>query len=86
MEKETDKSITELEILHGVMNNPNMEDHAFFYFRNKAYLESEAFKATVHEAERAGFSDTDEDRKRPYNLSDGSPVLERSICTGKRIN
>lgn len=27
-------SVTELEILHGVLNNPEMADHAFFYFRD----------------------------------------------------
>jgi tetratricopeptide (TPR) repeat protein len=32
-------SITELEILHGVLNNPEMASHAFFYFRDPAYLE-----------------------------------------------
>jgi hypothetical protein len=30
-------SVTELEILHGVLNNPKMTDHAFFYFRDPAY-------------------------------------------------
>lgn len=30
----TDKSLTELEILHGVLNNPEMSGHAFFYFRD----------------------------------------------------
>ena len=31
-------SVTELEILHGVLNNPAMADHAFFYFRDPAYV------------------------------------------------
>ena len=31
------KSVTELEILHGVLNDPKMDDHAFFYFRDPAY-------------------------------------------------
>ncbi len=30
----TGKSVTELEILHGVLNNPAMAEHAFFYFRD----------------------------------------------------
>lgn len=34
------KSVTELEILQGVLNNPDMADHAFFYFRSKQYVES----------------------------------------------
>ncbi|MGO9274889.1 MAG: DUF4062 domain-containing protein [Terriglobia bacterium] len=35
-------SVTELEILHGVLNNPAMADHAFFYFRDPAYAEKRA--------------------------------------------
>lgn len=31
-------SVTELEILHGVLNNPEMANHAFFYFRDPAYI------------------------------------------------
>jgi TPR repeat protein/tetratricopeptide (TPR) repeat protein len=34
------RSMTELEILHGVLNNPDMADHAFFYFRSPAYIDS----------------------------------------------
>ncbi len=35
-----DHSVTELEILHGVLNNPRMADHAFFYFREPGFIES----------------------------------------------
>ena len=31
------KSVTELEMLHGVLNNPEMAGRAFFYFRDKDY-------------------------------------------------
>ncbi len=31
------QSVTELEILHGVLNDPAMTDHAFFYFRDPAH-------------------------------------------------
>lgn len=31
------KSVTELEILHGVLRNENMKDKSFFYFRNDGY-------------------------------------------------
>lgn len=34
------RSVTELEILHGVLRNPEMAEHAFFYFRDPAYVES----------------------------------------------
>ena len=50
-----DRSITELEILHGVLNNPRMEDHAYFYFRDPAYPESAKFKAAVPEKDRADY-------------------------------
>ncbi len=32
------ESITELEILHGVLNNPVMAGHAYFYFRDPGYV------------------------------------------------
>lgn len=35
-------SVTELEILHGVLNNPEMAGHAFFYFRDPAFVQSDA--------------------------------------------
>ncbi len=34
------RSVTELEILQGVLNDPEMAEHAFFYFRDPVYLES----------------------------------------------
>lgn len=33
-------SVTELEILHGVLNNPEMADRSYFYFRDKTYIDS----------------------------------------------
>jgi tetratricopeptide (TPR) repeat protein len=36
------KSVTELEILHGVLNDAAMADHAFFYLRDPSYADSEA--------------------------------------------
>jgi tetratricopeptide (TPR) repeat protein len=44
-------SVTELEILHGVLNNPSMASHAFFYFR------SPSFVATVPAEQRQIFSE-----------------------------
>ena len=34
------RSVTELEILHGVLNNPEMADRAFFYFRDPVYAQT----------------------------------------------
>jgi nephrocystin-3 len=42
------KSVTELEMLHGVLNNPSMAGRAFFYFRDSAYSKS---KGGDYEAE-----------------------------------
>ncbi|HZZ43486.1 MAG TPA: DUF4062 domain-containing protein [Tepidisphaeraceae bacterium] len=42
-------SVTELEILHGVLRNPQMAGHAYFYFRDPKYVES------VAEEERKNF-------------------------------
>jgi tetratricopeptide (TPR) repeat protein len=36
------KSVTELEILHGVLRNPDMSGHAYFYFRDPAYVDTVA--------------------------------------------
>ncbi|MBK6860463.1 MAG: tetratricopeptide repeat protein [Saprospiraceae bacterium] len=33
-----DRSVTELEIMHGVLNNPNLTGRAFFYFRDPNYI------------------------------------------------
>jgi tetratricopeptide (TPR) repeat protein len=43
------RSVTELEILYGALNNPAMADHTFFYFRDPAYLRS------VEPARRPGY-------------------------------
>ncbi len=63
------KSVTELEILHGVLNNPDMAEHAFFYFRNPAYANS------MPADERKDFiAESAEDAAR---LND----LKKRICT-----
>ena len=33
-------SVTELEIMHGVLHNPAIAEHAFFYFRDPSYIDS----------------------------------------------
>src|SRR5262249_55859904 len=54
IEHHTGKSVTELEIIYGVLQNLQMTDHAFFYFRDPNYLQA------VPEAQRrAVYSETD---------------------------
>jgi tetratricopeptide (TPR) repeat protein len=40
MEELRSRSVTELEILHGVLNDPGMAQHAYFYFRDPSYLKT----------------------------------------------
>jgi tetratricopeptide (TPR) repeat protein len=40
LKEHLEKSVTELEILHGVLNNPEMADHSYFYFRDPAWAMS----------------------------------------------
>jgi tetratricopeptide (TPR) repeat protein len=40
LKEHLDHSVTELEILHGVLNNPNMAEHAYFYFRDPTFITS----------------------------------------------
>jgi hypothetical protein len=42
------KSVTELEILHGVLRNERMRDKAFFYFRNDGYQERHWNEIAAH--------------------------------------
>lgn len=56
LEEHLERSITELEILHGVLNNPDMTDRAFFYFRDPAYVES------LPAAERDGYLEVPDTR------------------------
>jgi len=71
------KSVTELEILHGVLNNPDMAEHAFFYFRDPAYVES------LPPSARKDFTvESVEDAKRLQDLkgrirASGFPVREK---------
>jgi tetratricopeptide (TPR) repeat protein len=60
-----DHSVTELEILHGVLNNPDMAEHAYFYFRDPSLITSlpeaqqgDFFeKPTVDEIEKHGLEE-----------------------------
>jgi tetratricopeptide (TPR) repeat protein len=53
------KSVTELEILHGVLKNKRMRTRAFFYFRSPAYARAKGGHYVP---------DTSEDRKRQLDL------------------
>ena len=54
LQEHQQRSVTELEILHGVLNDPNMAGHALFYFRDPAYIESIAPELRRDFQEEAG--------------------------------
>jgi hypothetical protein len=55
-------SVTELEILHGVLNNPDMAEHAFFYFRDPQYLQN-----LPEDADPSDFTSEDEASRTKLN-------------------
>jgi tetratricopeptide (TPR) repeat protein len=73
------QSVTALEIFHGVLGNPEMDKHAFFYFRDPAYA-----------AARPGFAENDPAlREKLARLKDeirasGFPVSE-PFATPKQL-
>ena len=66
------KSVTELEMLHGVLNNPAMAGRAFFYFRNSEYSQS---KGGAYLSEGPDYSVKLEALKDRIRTS-GFPVVE----------
>ncbi len=70
------KSVTELEILHGVLNNPEMAGRAFFYFRDPKFVDSMPVdKKTDFAAEN---TESAEKQKRLKNLI-------KQTCAAKKI-
>jgi len=60
---EAGHSVTEMEILHGVLNNPDMNEHCFFYLRDRAFTETLAAKA----AASADYLETDSSAQENLN-------------------
>jgi tetratricopeptide (TPR) repeat protein len=75
-------SVTELEILHGVLRNPEMAGHAMFYLRDPAY---------AHSQQEAGWvADNPAEQQRLEALKDqihasGFPVAEEGLATPQAI-
>ncbi|HKY36422.1 MAG TPA: tetratricopeptide repeat protein [Polyangiaceae bacterium] len=67
-----DKSVTELEIRHGVLNNPEMAGRAFFYFRDPT-------------GARARASDPGADDSTAAQKQDALKLQIRKTCNGKAI-
>jgi hypothetical protein len=77
IQQHTGKSLTKLEVIHGVLQNPQMRGHAFFYFRDP-----NALQAVPEAVRREVYAETDPvwqaklaDLKRRIRSS-GYPVME----------
>lgn len=82
------KSVTELEILHGVLRNKKMLDRAFFYFRNDGYEMRHWDEIKRHHAElkppiakedftNAGSKSLEEDNRKQKDLK--QRILDASL-------
>ncbi len=89
-----ERSVTELEILHGVLNHKEMQGKAFFYFRDSAWLDSisdeERYKylegPTDHEIETLGIDRAEQRaQERRIKLQELKKKLEDSPGTVTRI-
>ena len=62
------KSVTELEILHGVLNNLKMHDRAFFFFRNDGYAQRHwpSIQATYPDLKPRDFTNDAEKDQPPF--------------------
>jgi telomerase protein component 1 len=98
IQHQTGKSITELEILYGVLRNHNMKNRAFFYFRDKSFIadvpESKQKNVLSEEKETDKKSDKDSSKKLEglkqeiRDVKPPVPVYENYPCEyhGLKIN
>lgn len=71
-----DRSVTELEILHGVLNNPGMAARAFFYFRDPAWAAAHGADFQSESAAAAGKQATLKSLIRATCAAGGIPLRE----------
>lgn len=80
------KSVTELEILHGVLNNPEMAGRSFFYFRDPAYDQARGTDFLSEDSEAAGKQAALKETIRRASIEQHIPLREsypdpRSLAT-----
>ena len=71
-----DRSVTELEILHGVLNDPEMAGRAFFYFRDPAYAAGRGPDYQAESPEAAVRQTALKERIRTVCREEGIPLRE----------
>jgi tetratricopeptide (TPR) repeat protein/Cdc6-like AAA superfamily ATPase len=84
-----EKSITELEILHGVLNDPAMAARAFFYFRDPAYVDrlpgvEQAAHREVPALEEVAVLGEEEAERRSQQRRERLGALKERIRSGHR--
>jgi len=70
------KSVTELEILHGVLNNPEMAGRSFFYFRDPAYAQAHGPDFLSEDADAASKQATLKETIRRVSAQKQLPLYE----------
>ncbi len=77
IQQHTGKSVTELEIIHGVLQNPEMRGHAFFYLRDPNCLQAvpEVQRRSVYAETDATLIENLAELKKLIRFS-GYPVME----------
>jgi hypothetical protein len=65
------KSVTELEILHGVLNSPEMAGRSFFYLRDPAYAQARGADFLSEDGSAAG--------KHTNRLAEAEPLMRRAL-------
>jgi tetratricopeptide (TPR) repeat protein len=83
-----DRSITELEILHGVLNNPEMAENAYFYFRDPKFIDTlsieqrEIFLERPSREEIERFGKDESERRSEERKQKLSRLKERILTSG----
>lgn len=82
-----DRSVTELEILHGVLNDPEAAGHAFFYLRDPQWVEAlpEAERELYTEAEPDGQAKLEELKERIRASAHPVRVYTDPVALGEQV-
>lgn len=86
--KHRGRSVTELEVLHGVLNDPEMAGHAFFYFRAPSFLytlpasERSAYREEASAEEIARYGAREAERRAQERRDSLDALKERIRASG----
>ncbi len=78
------RSVTELEILHGVLNDPDMAGRSFFYFRDLAYAQARGSDYLSENASDAARQEALKRQVKAVCQAKGIPLREGNLYTDPR--